>query len=109
MVFFVIEVIGLKFYGDCYFNIVSKNCGLVLGVNRMVGYVFVGLMVVVVVLLGVVMWFMNWGWKGVMGVRVNLWNLVGMGLFLGGVRSDLGCGYGKKMRYKWYGMGWYWN
>lgn len=109
MVPFATEAIGLKLHGDCYLNTASKNCGPALGVNRTAGYVLVGLMVVVVVLLGVVMWFTNWGRKGVTGVRANPWNLAGMGSLLGGVRSDLGRGHGKKMRYKRYGMGWYRN
>ncbi|KAK4647826.1 uncharacterized protein QC761_104770 [Podospora bellae-mahoneyi] len=109
MVPFATEAVGLKLHGDCYLNTASKNCGPALGVNRTAGYVLVGLMVVVVVLLGVVMWFTNWGRKGVTGVRANPWNLAGMGSLLGGVRSDLGRGHGKKMRYKRYGMGWYRN
>ncbi|KAK0667329.1 hypothetical protein QBC41DRAFT_140022 [Cercophora samala] len=109
MVPFATEAIGLKLHGDCYLNTASKNCGPALGVNRTAGYVLVGLMAVVVVLLGVVMWFMNGGGRrGVTGVRANPWNLAGMGSLLGGVKSDLG-GDAKKMRYKRYGMGWYRN
>ncbi|KAK4171031.1 hypothetical protein QBC36DRAFT_305580 [Triangularia setosa] len=107
MVPFATEAIGLKLHGNCYLNTASKSCGPALGVNRTAGYVLVGLMAVVVVLLGGVMWFMNWGEKGVTGIRANPWNLAGMGSLLGGVQSDVG--NRKGMKYKRYGMGWYRN
>ncbi|KAK0728915.1 hypothetical protein B0T21DRAFT_385064 [Apiosordaria backusii] len=107
MVPFATEAIGLKLHGDCYLNTASKNCGPALGVNRTAGYVLVGLMAFVLVLLAGVMWFMNWSKKGITGVRANPWNLAGMGSLLGGVRNDLG--NRKGVKYKRYGMGWYRN
>ncbi|KAK4167242.1 Zonadhesin [Cladorrhinum sp. PSN259] len=104
------EAVGLKLHGECYTNTVNVNkCGPALGVSRRPAYVLVGLLGVVIILLGVVGFYMS---KWITGVYANPWNVAGIASLglnenAGRIQAESEGGMKRTLRDKVYGIGFF--
>ncbi|KAL2255809.1 hypothetical protein VTK26DRAFT_2681 [Humicola hyalothermophila] len=104
------EAIGLKLHGTCYLSTASPTCGPALGVSPAPAHALVGLLGAVIVLLGLVLFFLS---RWVTGVCADPWSIAGMASLAGNpqirIRQNTERAMRRTVAHRRYGLGYFRN